>query len=142
MVAVINTIASPLEVAVYRDGILFKRVTLDGLASDELLPLLLELLKEGVSSFLYTSGPGSHMATKICYTLLKSVEVLKGVPFYAVSGFDLNGNEPIKALGKLYFIKEKENIITKKFQEAVESSFVMPVRLEHLKVLECNEPDY
>lgn len=131
-----------MEVAVYRDGILFKRVTLDGLASDELLPLLLELLKEGVSSFLYTSGPGSHMATKICYTLLKSVEVLKGIAFYAVSGFDLNGNEPIKALGKLYFIKEKENIITKKFQEAVESSFAMPERLEYLKVLECNEPDY
>ena len=82
------------------------------------------------------------MSTKICYTLLKSVEVIKGVPFDAVSAFELNGNKPIKALGKLYFVKEKENIITKKFQEHQESSFFMPEHLEHLELLERNEPDY
>ncbi len=114
----------------------------NALASDILLPVVLELLERGVERFIYTSGPGSHMATKICYTLLKSVEVLKGVPFFAISGFALNGNEPIKALGKLYFIKEKENIITKKFQEPLKSNFFMPDSLESLELLESNEPDY
>ncbi len=112
------------------------------MASDILLPIVDELLKEGVERFIYTSGPGSHMATKICYTLLKSVEVIKGIPFDAISAFSLNGNKPIKALGKLYFVKEKENIITKKFNEHRESSFYMPENLEQLEFLESNEPDY
>ena len=114
----------------------------DGLASDILLPLVEELLKLGVERFIYTSGSGSHMATKICYTLLKSVEVIKGIPFDAISAFELNDNKPIKALGKLYFVKEKENIITKKFDEHRESSFYMPERLEQLEFLESNEPNY
>ena len=112
------------------------------MASDILLSIVEELLKEGVERFIYTSGPGSHMSTKICYTLLKSVEVIKGIPFDAISAFSLNGNKPIKALGKLYFVKEKENIITKKFNEHRESSFYMPKSLEQLEFLESNEPDY
>ena len=112
------------------------------MASDILLPLVEELLSLGVERFIYTSGPGSHMATKICYTLLKSVEVIKGIPFDAISAFELNGNKPIKALGKLYFVKEKENIITKKFDEHQVSSFYMPEHLEQLEFLESNEPDY
>ncbi len=142
IVAVINSITSPIEVGIYRDGKLVGVKRYEGLASDILLPTIQELLEQGVERFIYTSGPGSHMATKICYTLLKSLEILKGVPFDAISAFDLNGNKPIKALGKLYFIKEKENIITKKFASVQESSFFMPEELDDIVILNRNEPDY
>ena len=114
----------------------------DGLTSDILLPTIKEFVAKGVKYFLYTSGPGSHMSTKICYTLLKSVEIIKDIPFDAISAFDLNSNQPIKALGKLYFVKEKENIITKKFQEHQENNFCFPDSLESLKILQSNEPEY
>jgi len=45
-------------------------------------------------------------------------------------------------LGKLYFIKEKENIITKKFASVQESSFFMPEVLDDIVILNRNEPDY
>ncbi len=82
------------------------------------------------------------MSTKITYTLLKTIEIVRDIPFYAISAFDLNDGQPIKALGKLYFIKEKENIITKKFEERVESNFFMPDSLNGLELIESNEPDY
>jgi len=142
IVALINAIASPIEVGLYKEGRIVEKKSYSGLASDTLLPLVEKLLNFGVERFIYTSGPGSHMSIKICYTLLKSVEVIKGIPFDAVNAFDLNGGKPIKALGKLYFVKEKENIITKKFQEHQESSFCMPESLAQLKILESNEPSY
>jgi tRNA A37 threonylcarbamoyladenosine modification protein TsaB len=62
-----------MEIALYKDGTVVKSMSLDGMASDALMPAVLGLLEEGVEAFYYTSGPGSHMSTKICYTLLKSI---------------------------------------------------------------------
>ena len=113
------------------------------MTSDILLPILKEILdKYAVRKIIYTNGPGSHMATKIAYVLLKTLSIIKKIPFYAVSAFELNGNNPIKALGKLYFIKEKETIITLRFDKEPKSSFTMPSSLNNLNILEANEPNY
>ncbi len=115
----------------------------DGLTSDILLPILKEIVEEyDVEKIIYTSGPGSHMATKIAFVLLKTLNIVKEIPIFAISAFDLNGSKPIKALGKLYFIKEKENIITKRFEKNLDSSFFMPSSLEELHILEEIEPNY
>ncbi len=45
-------------------------------------------------------------------------------------------------MGKIYFIKEKENIITEKFNEAVEQRFQLPDSLEGIEILESSEPIY
>ena len=115
----------------------------DGLTSDILLPILKEIVEEyDVEKIIYTSGPGSHMATKIAFVLLKTLNIVKEIPIFAISAFELNGGKPIKALGKLYFIKEKENIITKRFEKNLDSSFFMPSSLEELHILEEIEPNY
>jgi hypothetical protein len=82
------------------------------------------------------------MATKIAYVLLKTLNIIKGIPIYAIEGFELNGNKPIKALGKLYFIKEKENIITKKIEDNIISSFNMVKDLNSLNISKDIEPNY
>jgi len=82
------------------------------------------------------------MATKISYVLLKTLNIIKDIKISAISGFDLNGGKPIKALGKLYFIKEKETIITKRFEEEPISSFSVPENLSKLNILEAVEPNY
>ena len=113
------------------------------MTSDILLPILEDILeKYSIEKIIYTNGPGSHMATKIAYVLLKTLSIIKQIPFYAVSAFELNGNNPIKALGKLYFIKEKETIITLRFEEEPKSSFIMPNTLDSIDILEANEPNY
>jgi len=38
-------------------------------------------------------------------------------------------------MGKIYFIKEKENIITEKFNEAVEQRFQLPDSLEGIEMI-------
>jgi len=140
---VINSISKPMQIGFYKNGKLVEVKEYEGLTSDILLPTLNDILISGeVKDIIYTSGPGSHMATKITYVLLKTLEITKNIPFYAISAFDLNSNKPIKALGKLYFIKEKENIITKRFDNELNSSFFMPEDLNSLKILDSNEPNY
>ena len=139
----INTIAKPLQIGFYENENLIEVKEFDGMTSDILLPILEEILeKNSIERIIYTNGPGSHMATKIAYVLLKTLSIIKQIPFCAVSAFELNGNNPIKALGKLYFIKEKETIITLRFDKEPKSSFKMPNNLSSLNILEANEPNY
>ena len=132
-----------MQLGFYKNGKLIEIKEYEGLTSDILLPILQDILKNhNIDYFIYTNGPGSHMATKIAYVVLKTLKIIKNIEFKAISAFDLNSSKPIKALGKLYFIKEKETIITKRFEENISSSFFMPKTLNEVKILEANEPNY
>jgi len=127
----------------YKDSNLVDVLEYQEMTSDVLLPVIENLLsKYDIKNIIYTNGPGSHMATKITYVLLKTLNIIKDIPILAVSGFELNGNKPIKALGKLYFIKEKETIITKTFDKVPQSTFSMPKNLATIKLESEIEPNY
>ncbi|MCK5855481.1 MAG: hypothetical protein KAG56_09695 [Sulfurovaceae bacterium] len=139
----IVSIASPLLVGVYRDNILIEEIKSEEKTSEILLKLLMELFQKYNSTYLiYTSGPGSYMAIKLTYITLRSLEITKGITFDACDAFSLNQNNPIKAMGKLYFIKENNTIITKKFDEAVEQRFKLPSMLSEVAILNDNKPMY
>jgi len=140
---VIVAIASPLLLGVYRDGVLVEEVKSEEKTSEILLKLLMELMqKYDYQKLYYTSGPGSYMAIKLTYITLRSLEILKDIPFVACDAFSLNQENPIKAIGKLYFIKENNTIITKKFDEAVEQRFELPSMLSEVTILDDNKPMY
>ena len=127
----------------YKDSNLVDVLEYQEMTSNVLLPVIENLLsKYDIKNIIYTNGPGSHMATKITYVLLKTLNIIKDIPILAVSGFELNGNKPIKALGKLYFIKEKETIITKTFDKVPQSTFSMPKNLATIKLESEIEPNY
>ena len=139
----IVSIASPLLIGVYRDNELIDSIQSEQKTSEILLKILNELLiKYNCKHIVYTSGPGSYMAIKLTYITLRSLEILKGISFTACEAFALNENNPIKAMGKLYFIKEKETIITKKFDEVLEQRFSLPSMLSEVTILENNKPLY
>ena len=139
----IVSIASPLLVGVYRDDILIETIQSEEKTSEILLKLLMEIFQKYNSKYLiYTSGPGSYMAIKLTYITLRSLEITKEVTFDACDAFSLNHNNPIKAMGKLYFIKENNTIITKKFDEAVEQRFELPSMLSEVAILNDNKPMY
>ena len=128
---------------VYRDDILIEEIKSEEKTSEILLKLLMELFQKYNSTYLiYTSGPGSYMAIKLTYITLRSLEITKGITFDACDAFSLNQNNPIKAMGKLYFIKENNTIITKKFDEAVEQRFKLPSMLSEVAILNDNKPMY
>jgi len=139
----IVSISSPLLIGVYEDGVLIETIESDQKTSEVLLKILTELsTKYNYSRIVYTSGPGSYMAIKLTYITLRSLEILKDISFDACEAFELNGNNPIKAMGKLYFIKEKETIITKKFDEVLEQRFSLPSMLSEVTILDNNKPLY
>ncbi len=139
----IISIASPLLLGVYRDGELVEKIETEKKTSDILLKKLSELSKKyNYSRLIYTNGPGSYMAIKLTYITLRSLEILKDISFDGCDAFDLNKQNPIKAVGKLYFIKENNTIITKKFDEAVEQRFELPSMLSEVTILNNNKPMY
>ena len=139
----IISISSPLLLGVYEDGMLIETVSSEKKTSEILLPLLSRCMDEyDISNIIYTRGPGSYMAIKLTYIMLKTIEITRGIPCIGCSGFTLNGGEPIKAVGNLYFIKEKETIITKKYEQPVNVKFTLPQSIHDLELDEESTPEY
>ena len=82
------------------------------------------------------------MAIKLTYIILKTIEITRGIECFGCSGFALNDNQPIKAIGNLYFIKEKETIITKKYEQPVNAPFALPQSIHDLVLDEESTPEY
>ena len=139
----IVSIASPLLVGVYEGNRLIKTFSSEKKTSEILLPLIKDILDSyDISEIIYTRGPGSYMAIKLTYIMLKTIEIIKNIPCRGCSAFALNGGQPIKAIGNLYFIKEKETIMTKKFEQPVDASFALPQSIHDLAIDEESTPEY
>jgi hypothetical protein len=128
---------------VYEDDVLIKTFSSDLKTSEILLPTIMDLLNEyDISEIIYTRGPGSYMAIKLTYITLKTIELVKNINCAGCSGFALNDGQAIKAIGNLYFIKEKETIITKKFEQPVSVVFALPQSIQDLEIDEESTPEY
>ncbi len=136
--------SDPLKIGLYdSEGRLAKSFESSDRASLVLASMISQLVsKYIVTRTIYTSGPGSGVALKLCYIVLETLRIVKGIPCYACSLFDVNGNRPVKAMGKLYFMKEKETIITKKLTQPVDTTLSLPESIEGLSVSEIHMPDY
>jgi tRNA A37 threonylcarbamoyladenosine modification protein TsaB len=139
----INAISVPLQIGVYRDSIAIDKIEIDGKTSDVLLQEIEKLQQcYGIDSFIYANGPGSYMSIKLTYILLRTIEMIRGIPFSGCSAFELNGGKPVRAMGNIYFTKEKETIITQKFDEKVMQEFWLPDDLSALSLEKENIPLY
>jgi len=128
---------------VYEDGKLIESISRDEKTSEILLPMITAYLERyNISKIIYTRGPGSYMAIKLTYIILKTIEITRGIVCMGCSGFALNGGQPIKAIGNLYFIKEKETIITKKYEQPVNANFALPQSIHDLEIDEESTPEY
>jgi tRNA A37 threonylcarbamoyladenosine modification protein TsaB len=126
------SIANPILIGVYKNDILIDTISKEGKTSD-ILPFLFDeiLSLYDIKAILYVNGPGSYMAIKIAYIFLKTISIVNKIELYAVNGFDLNNNSPIKALGKKYFFR---NILDSK--EEIVMSFLGDTVLEEFKLLQ------
>jgi len=137
------SISSPLLLGVYEDDKCIETISSELKTSEILLPTIMTLLdKYAISKIIYTRGPGSYMAIKLTYIMLKTIEITRGIGCFGCSGFSLNGNQPIKAIGNLYFIKEKETIMTKKYEQPVNAPFALPQSIHDLVLDEESTPEY
>lgn len=124
-------LSSPILIGIYKNNKLYKTIETTE-KSSEILPIIFkEILQEyKIKRIFYANGPGSFMAIKIAYIFLKSLSILKKIPLYATDAFYFNNNMPIKAIGKLYFVKIASEIKKKKFEEIPKSVFALRETLE------------
>ena len=133
----------PIQVGIYSAESCIDRYEIDGQTSAVLLQQMEKILEQySVSRIIYVNGPGSYMAIKLTYIMLQTIKLIRGIEFEGCSAFELNGGKPVRAMGSLYFIKEKETIITKKFDEKVKQEFWLPDDLSTIVLDTDNKPHY
>lgn len=125
-------LSSPIQIGIYEDNQLIDTITSDKKSSD-VLPLIFEDIFKSfnVEKLFYANGPGSFMAIKVAYIFLKSMSILKKIPLFATDAFYFNQNKPIKAIGKLCFVKIDSEIKTQKLETVPESQFMLPDVLDY-----------
>ncbi len=105
------SISNPILIGIYENEELINEYKIEGKTSDLLPSLFEELLnKYNIQRLNYVNTPGSYMAIKVAYIFLKTISITKKLEFRSVEGFEFNENSPIKALGKKYFIKDKNDV--------------------------------
>ncbi len=135
------TIASPLQIGVYKEGNLIKSIIKEGKTSDILPVVFDELLKKyKINSIIYSKGPGSYMAIKLSFIFFKTLQITKNIKFFGCDGFEFNRNQPIKAVGNTFFVK-KEGIISIE-KEKTKGEFFLPENLNKINFSEDISPLY
>lgn len=141
----IISIANPILIGIYKNGILNETIEDSGKTSDILPYTLNEILKKtSIDEIIYVNGPGSYMSIKIAYIFLKTLSITLNIPFLAISGFDVNGNSPIKALGQKYFVLTNNKEINVQFLEVNEqvNNFALPEKIDYSLCFEDTLPNY
>ena len=127
---VVVTLGSPVLIGVYKDGNLVESFTKEGMGSD-VLPIVFEdlLSRYKINRLIYAKGPGSFMGIKVAYLFLKTLSIVKMIPLLAIDGFFFNQNSPIKAVGKLYFVKNSSKINLEPLVSPEVISFSLPKQI-------------
>ena len=127
---VVIALTSPIMIGVYKDKKLVETITSEE-RSSEVMPELFKVLmqKYDIKHIVYANGPGSFMAIKVSYIFLRTLCIVKNISLLATDAFYFNNNSPIKAVGKLYFVKNRDSIETETLREAPVMEFTLPQQL-------------
>ena len=140
---VLIALSSPIKIGIYENKELIETIESEKKSSDVLPTLFRDIFKKyEVEKLFYANGPGSFMAIKVAYIFLKSMSILKKIPLFATDAFYFNENQPIKAIGKLYFVKISSEIKTQKLEKAPVVSLELPVVLDYSKFSTNTTPLY
>ena len=141
--ALIVALSSPVLVGIYEEGVLVEEIRSEGMSSEVLAEIFEPLLQRyRFRSLIYAKGPGSFMGIKVSYLFLKTLSIVKNIPLLATDAFFFNENRPIKAVGKLYFVKNSSIIELKTVEAPETTGFSLPEIIEIEKFDTDNLPYY
>ncbi len=127
---VVIALTSPITIGVYKERELVETIKSEE-RSSEVLPELFKTLiaKYDIEHIVYAKGPGSFMAIKVSFIFLRTLCIVKNISLLATDAFYFNNNAPIKAVGKLYFVKNRDAIETETLSVAPVMEFTLPQQL-------------
>lgn len=135
--------SSPLQVGIYKDNKLIQNITTNEQTSEALPNIFRDILNSfNPKRVFFARGPGSFMAIKITYIFLRTLSITKGIELFATDGFYFNKNMPIKAMKKMFFVKNDNKIVTEFFEDAINYDFYLPKILEIENFSKDIEPLY
>ncbi len=127
-------------IGIYQDDKLVKSIESEEKTSEFVPKILKILLKEfSFDELIYANGPGSYMGIKISYVSLRTLSIVKNIPLFAISAFELNNNQPIAAHKNMCFVKKEDEII---LEENTAGEFFLPPNLSKLNKKDDNLPFY
>ncbi|MBZ7969124.1 tRNA threonylcarbamoyladenosine biosynthesis protein TsaB [Campylobacter molothri] len=136
----LNALSKPLMFGIYKNNLLVKSITSYEKASEFIPKILQELLQDFTfDELIYANGPGSFMGIKISYVSLSTLSIVRNIPLFAISAFELNNNQPISAHKEMCFVKKGDEIFLEK---ATSGEFVLPLNLSKLNKKNDNLPFY
>ena len=128
---VVIALTSPILIGVYKDNELIETIESHEHSSEVLAGIFKSLLRKyEIEHIIYANGPGSFMAIKVSFIFLRTLCIVKKIPLLATDAFYFNNNAPIKAVGKLYFVKNTNAIETVTLLEAPLMEFRLPQQLK------------
>jgi len=127
---VVIALTSPIIIGVYKERELIETIKSEE-RSSEVLPELFKTLidRYEIDHIIYAKGPGSFMAIKVSFIFLRTLCIVKNISLLATDAFYFNNNAPIKAVGKLYFVKNRDTIETETLSEVPTMEFTLPQKL-------------
>jgi hypothetical protein len=142
--AVVIALGSPVLVGVYNEkGDLVEAISRDQMGSDALSDIFESLLNRyTLAHLIYANGPGSFMGIKVTYLFLKTLSLVKKIPLFALDGFFFNQNHPIKAYGKLYFVKNSSTISVSSLDQPILRGFELPSYIDKKNFQSDSTPYY
>lgn len=141
--AVVVALSSPVLVGIYENGTLIEEIRSEGMSSEVLAEIFDPLLERyDFSRLAYAKGPGSFMGIKVTYLFLKTLSIVKKIPLVATDAFFFNQNAPIKAVGKLYFVKNSSMITLEPVDSPQAGTFALPQRIDWNQFDADNLPYY
>lgn len=136
----LNALDKPISIGLYENDLLIKSIQSEQKASEAVPILLSEILADfELERLIYANGPGSYMGIKISFLSLKTLSIVKNLPLFAVSAFELNHFAPIRANKNLCFVYNDGAI---SLQKGLVGEFFLPQCLKSLNLRSDNEPFY
>ncbi|HEX5624325.1 MAG TPA: hypothetical protein VFX57_07795 [Sulfuricurvum sp.] len=141
--AIVIALGTPVRVGIYdSNGMLVESIQSGAMGSDALPVLFDDLLQRYTfQRLIYANGPGSFMGIKVTYLFLKTLSIVKNIPLLAIDGFFFNENHPIKAVGKLYFVKNSNTISMAPLEQPTLKEFELPLSIKS-KIFETDNAPY
>lgn len=139
---VLISITSPLLCGIYKQGECIESFSYECKTLDALTDLCEKIKSKNIARVFYAKGPGSFTAIKLTHIFLQTLQITQNLELYSLDSFYFNHASPIRAFGNQYFIKEKQKIVLKSFEEIKPSGFALPQKLRVEDFGRENEPLY